>query len=141
MEEAKAAAKGAAKGTTRRSFLEGIAAGWTLFTTASVAGLLATARFLFPNDIFEPPTRFKIGKPSDFAANPDGQVDEKIKSKNAIWVIRHYKGLHILSPVRPPLGRTPNWDPAEPKFKCPGHGSGFSPTGINFEGPAPRPLE
>jgi len=27
------------------------------------------------------------------------------------------------------------------KFKCPCHGSGFFKTGINFEGPAPRPLE
>jgi cytochrome b6-f complex iron-sulfur subunit len=30
---------------------------------------------------------------------------------------------------------------AEAKFKCPCHGSGFRPSGINFEGPAPRPLE
>ena len=30
---------------------------------------------------------------------------------------------------------------SEQKFKCPCHGSGFYITGINFEGPAPRPLE
>jgi cytochrome b6-f complex iron-sulfur subunit len=30
---------------------------------------------------------------------------------------------------------------AENKFKCPCHGSGFYKTGVNFEGPAPRPLE
>ena len=30
---------------------------------------------------------------------------------------------------------------AEEKFKCPCHGSGFRSSGINFEGPAPRPLE
>ena len=36
---------------------------------------------------------------------------------------------------------TPNWLPSENKFKCPFHGSGFYKTGINFEGPAPRPLE
>ncbi|MBI2933797.1 MAG: Rieske 2Fe-2S domain-containing protein, partial [Planctomycetes bacterium] len=29
----------------------------------------------------------------------------------------------------------------ESKIKCPCHGSGFRYTGINFEGPAPRPLE
>ena len=29
----------------------------------------------------------------------------------------------------------------ERKFKCPCHGSGFRSSGINFEGPAPRPLE
>ena len=30
---------------------------------------------------------------------------------------------------------------AENKFKCPCHGSGFYRSGVNFEGPAPRPLE
>ncbi|MHC4164512.1 MAG: QcrA and Rieske domain-containing protein, partial [Planctomycetota bacterium] len=30
---------------------------------------------------------------------------------------------------------------ADAKFKCPCHGSGFYPSGVNFEGPAPRPLE
>ena len=39
------------------------------------------------------------------------------------------------------LGCTPNWLEAENKFKCPCHGSGFYMSGINFEGPAPRPLE
>ena len=39
------------------------------------------------------------------------------------------------------LGCTPNYLSAEAKFKCPCHGSGFRETGINFEGPAPRPLE
>ena len=35
----------------------------------------------------------------------------------------------------------PNWLDGEQKFKCPCHGSGFYMTGVNFEGPAPRPLE
>ena len=39
------------------------------------------------------------------------------------------------------LGCIPTWLPAESKFKCPCHGSGYYPSGINFEGPAPRPLE
>ncbi len=38
-------------------------------------------------------------------------------------------------------GCTPNYLSAENKFKCPCHGSGYRLTGINFEGPAPRPLE
>ena len=33
------------------------------------------------------------------------------------------------------------WLEAEKKFKCPCHGSGFKMSGVNFEGPAPRPLE
>ena len=39
------------------------------------------------------------------------------------------------------LGCTPSWLAAEGKFKCPCHGSGFTPDGLNIEGPAPRPLE
>ncbi|MCH7618738.1 MAG: ubiquinol-cytochrome c reductase iron-sulfur subunit, partial [Candidatus Marinimicrobia bacterium] len=50
-------------------------------------------------------------------------------------------GIYALSTVCTHLGCTPNWLSAEGKFKCPCHGSGFYNTGINFEGPAPRPLE
>ena len=39
------------------------------------------------------------------------------------------------------LGCTPDWKPAENKFKCPCHGSGYTPEGVNFEGPAPRPMD
>ncbi len=125
----------------RRSFMARIGAGWAMFTAASVTGLLATARFMFPNDLFEPPMKFMIGMPADFAATPDGAVDERFKAKNAIWVIRTYTEFYILSTTCTHLGCTPNWLPTERKFKCPCHGSGFYATGINFEGPAPRPLE
>jgi cytochrome b6-f complex iron-sulfur subunit len=27
------------------------------------------------------------------------------------------------------------------RLKCPCHGSGYDPEGINFEGPAPRPMD
>ena len=39
------------------------------------------------------------------------------------------------------LGCQVQWDDAGRTFKCPCHGSGYYKTGINFEGPAPRPLE
>ena len=39
------------------------------------------------------------------------------------------------------LGCTPNFLAAENKFKCPCHGSSYRMSGVNFEGPAPRPLE
>jgi cytochrome b6-f complex iron-sulfur subunit len=39
------------------------------------------------------------------------------------------------------LGCTPDWKPSENKFKCPCHGSGYDSEGINFEGPAPRPMD
>ena len=118
-----------------------IATGWTLFTAANVAGLLALARFFFPNDLFEPPTKFKIGVPSDYAASREGIVDERWKTTFRIWVVRTLEGFYVLNATCTHLGCTPNWLSSENKFKCPCHGSGFYRSGINFEGPAPRPLE
>ncbi|MCZ6792386.1 MAG: ubiquinol-cytochrome c reductase iron-sulfur subunit [Planctomycetota bacterium] len=126
--------------TSRRFFLEKVGTGWILFTGASVAGLAMTARFFFPNDLFEPPTKFKIGYPDEFVASSAGEVSEKYKTRG-IWVIRTLAGFDVLSPTCTHLGCTPNWLATESKFKCPCHGSGFYTSGINFEGPAPRPLE
>jgi len=124
----------------RRTFLAQVGVGWSIFAGASTAGLAMTARFMFPNDLFEPPTKFKIGFPTEYAAAADGVVSEKFKTRG-IWIVRNLEGFYILSTVCTHLGCTPNWLPAERKFKCPCHGSGFYPTGVNFEGPAPRPLE
>ena len=49
--------------------------------------------------------------------------------------------IYALSTVCTHLGCNPNWLEADKKFKCPCHGSGFRISGVNFEGPAPRPLE
>ena len=54
---------------------------------------------------------------------------------------QHASGFYVLSTVCTHLGCTPNFLSAENKFKCPCHGSGYRITGVNFEGPAPRPLE
>ncbi|MBI2824844.1 MAG: ubiquinol-cytochrome c reductase iron-sulfur subunit [Planctomycetia bacterium] len=131
----------------RRFFLGvlvGSALGVGFTTVAATTGLwtLAFARFMFPNVLTEPPSKFKIGFPSDF---PPGVVEEKYKAQFGIWpVSTEYKGLRqivALKTVCTHLGCTPNWLEAEQKFKCPCHGSGFYKDGINFEGPAPRPLE
>ncbi len=116
---------------------------WTALSATAGAALLATARFMFPNVLVEPPTRFKIGPPSDY---PLGTVSAKWKAARGIWVIHteQYKGrnlIYALASVCTHLGCTPNWLEGEQKFKCPCHGSGFYINGINFEGPAPRPLE
>ena len=55
--------------------------------------------------------------------------------------LSHASGFYVLISTCTHLGCTPNYLAAENKFKCPCHGSGFRLTGINFEGPAPRPLE
>src|ERR687896_657615 len=126
---------------TRRVWL-GMA--WGAFSAASAAALAATGRFMFPNVLNEPPQQFKVGFPADFGMG----VDERYKESNGVWIVRtsddivhRASGFYVLNTTCTHLGCTPNFLAAESKFKCPCHGSGFRPTGINFEGPAPRPLE
>jgi cytochrome b6-f complex iron-sulfur subunit len=111
---------------------------WMLYTGFLGIFGAAMGRFFFPNVLYEPPTTFKIGRPSDFL--PDS-VDTRFKSSNQIWVVRDDLGVYVLKAVCTHLGCTPSWLQAEEKYKCPCHGSGFRMNGMNFEGPAPRPLE
>jgi cytochrome b6-f complex iron-sulfur subunit len=88
--------------------------------------------------LFEPPQSFKAGFPGEYNV---GEVDTRWKDAFGVWLVRQPEGFYALIAVCTHLGCSPNWLPAENKFKCPCHGSGFYRTGINFEGPAPRPLE
>lgn len=125
-------------GLTRRSFLMSWAGlAWATFSLASGTASIMTMRFMYPNVLFEPPLSFKAGKPEDFALG----VDERFKQSKSIWIVKEQKKMYALITVCTHLGCTPNWLQNENKFKCPCHGSGFRMTGINFEGPAPRPLE
>ncbi len=137
----------AKKGTDRRFFLLAMfgswfAVAWVAFTAAMIGMTLGTLRFLFPNVLSEPPSTFRAGQASNYE---DNRVDDKFKEVGA-WVIRakDERGreiIYALSTTCTHLGCTPNWLEAEKKFKCPCHGSGFKISGVNFEGPAPRPLE
>jgi cytochrome b6-f complex iron-sulfur subunit len=118
------------------------AIGNTSLALATGLMTLGTARFMFPNILTEPPSRFKVGFPDTFAP---GQVETKFVAQYGVWVVNgEYNGqrqIYALRTVCTHLGCTPNWLEGEQKFKCPCHGSGFYKDGINFEGPAPRPLE
>ena len=122
----------------RRRFLSWFGISWVAFAAATTGALSIVLRYLFPNVLFEPPTSFKAGFPSDYEV---GVVDERWKEKYGAWIIRTAEGIYALATICTHLGCTPNWLSTENKFKCPCHGSGFYKTGINFEGPAPRPLE
>lgn len=116
---------------------------WTACSVVGGISVLGTARFMFPNVLVEPPSKFKVGPPSDYPLNT---VSNKWKDQYGIWIVHtdQYEGknlIYALQTVCTHLGCTPNWLDGEQKFKCPCHGSGFYITGINFEGPAPRPLE
>ncbi len=142
------ARRGGKRQETRRNVLltllvSPFAWAWMFLSAATAASTLALARFMMPNVLVEPPTKFKIGPPSDY---PEGTVSTKWKAARGVWIVNtdQYDGesnIVALASVCTHLGCTPNWLESEQKFKCPCHGSGFRVTGINFEGPAPRPLE
>jgi len=141
------AKKGADAEADRRGFLEMVLGSFmaTGFTALSMTGGLfglGLARFMFPNVLAEPPSRFKVGFREGF---PAGKVETKYVAQYGVWVVNSDVGglqqIYALKTVCTHLGCTPNWLEAEQKFKCPCHGSGFYKDGVNFEGPAPRPLE
>jgi cytochrome b6-f complex iron-sulfur subunit len=110
---------------------------WSAVAAFLGAWFLAFLRFFLPRTLFEPNTSFKIGYPSDFALG----VDTKFQQKYRIWVDRTPDRLFVIYARCTHLGCTPDWKPSENKFKCPCHGSGYDNEGINFEGPAPRPMD
>lgn len=143
----KPAKQAAAETEERRGFMffalgSFLALGFTSVAATVSLWTLGLARFMFPNVLIEPPSKFKVGFPADYAP---GSVEEKFKAQFGVWVCKaEYQGqmqVYALRTVCTHLGCTPNWLEAEQKFKCPCHGSGFYKDGINFEGPAPRPLE
>ncbi|MHC4732219.1 MAG: QcrA and Rieske domain-containing protein [Planctomycetota bacterium] len=119
-----------------------MAAGWGLFGWASLTSVGMLVSFLFPRAPFDPKQVFRVGYPEEY---PPDSVSEAFKKKNGVWICNEeYNGqqiLYALFTVCTHLGCTPNWLEADSKFKCPCHGSGFYASGVNFEGPAPRPLE
>ena len=133
----KPAAKPKDAGRRDLLFLSWFATAWITMSASLGLWTLGTLRFLFPNVLAEPPSNVKVGLPE---AYEEGKVVEKFKDQN-IWVVRNEGKIYALSTTCTHLGCTPNWLEGEKKFKCPCHGSGFKITGVNFEGPAPRPLE
>ncbi|MGH9900412.1 MAG: Rieske 2Fe-2S domain-containing protein, partial [Pyrinomonadaceae bacterium] len=109
---------------------------------ASIAGFLATSflmflRFFLPRSIFEPSNVVRLGTPNDYGLG----VDTKWQQQHRIWVVKTSDRLFVISAVCTHLGCTPDWKESENKFKCPCHGSGYDSEGVNFEGPAPRPMD
>jgi len=109
---------------------------------AAVAGFMGTwlvmfFRFFMARSITEPSSIFRIGFPGDYAFG----VDTKWQPQYRVWVVRNSERLFVINAVCTHLGCTPDWKASENKFKCPCHGSGYDSEGVNFEGPAPRPMD
>ena len=135
---------------SRRDFLS--LGGWGAALGAIGVWTAGFVRFMYPRVLFEPTTLFKAGKPDDYSPNT---VSEKYIPSQRVWIARQVDGsgtnwIIAVGAICTHLGCTPRWLASDNKFKCPCHGSGFrgfdfergrDVTAINFEGPAPRPLE
>ncbi|HEY8224222.1 MAG TPA: Rieske 2Fe-2S domain-containing protein [Pyrinomonadaceae bacterium] len=110
---------------------------WSSIGSFLLIDFLMFLRFFLPRSIFEPSSVFRIGVPSDYALG----VDTKWQQQYRIWVTRTSDRLFVIYARCTHLGCTPDWKASENKFKCPCHGSGYDSEGINFEGPAPRPMD
>ena len=110
---------------------------WSCIAAFLGTNFLMFLRFFFPRTLFEPKTVFAVGSESDFGLG----VDTKFQAQYRIWVVRTASRLFVIYARCTHLGCTPDWKPSENKFKCPCHGSGYDSEGINFEGPAPRPMD
>jgi cytochrome b6-f complex iron-sulfur subunit len=125
---------------SRRAFNLALAVGWGAMAAVGLTFLAMFQDFFGPKVLKEPRSLFRVGRPADFG-NPG--VYEQYKP-DEIWLVNlqpQENRLVAFSTICTHLGCIPSWLPGERKFKCPCHGSGFYMNGINFEGPAPRPLE
>jgi cytochrome b6-f complex iron-sulfur subunit len=128
---ADAAAAEKAINTSRRRIV------WACIWGYLGVNFLMFLRFFFPRALYEPNTVFTIGYPSDFNLG----IDQRFLMSNRCWVVREPDRIFVIFAKCTHLGCTPEWKPAENKFKCPCHGSGYDSEGVNFEGPAPRPMD
>ncbi|MBI4486263.1 MAG: Rieske 2Fe-2S domain-containing protein [Acidobacteria bacterium] len=117
---------------TRRHFLV------TTGTSTVVAGVIgfigATARYLFPNVLYEAPSRFAAGQPGDFPAGEATFLPDR-----RLFVFNGPEGFYAISAVCTHLGCTVRYAAGD-GFTCPCHGSRFDSNGQVVQGPAPRPL-
>jgi cytochrome b6-f complex iron-sulfur subunit len=110
---------------------------WSCIVAFLGTNFLMFLRFFFPRALFEPKTQFSVGPLTDFGVG----VDTKFQEQFRIWVVRNTSRIFVIYARCTHLGCTPDWKPSENKFKCPCHGSGYDSEGVNFEGPAPRPMD
>lgn len=118
---------------TRRRFCKATGVSACALATGG-AGVLSVD-FLRPRVLFEPPTRFIVGRPEALGI---GSVltDEQ----HHVFIERLMGGFRALSSVCTHLGCITRYRPDENIIACPCHGSRFALDGEVLEGPAPRPL-
>lgn len=118
---------------TRRAFLEAVGAG--ALTLATLGTTVTAVRYLWPEVLFEPETRFRIGRPEEIAV---GTLT--VLPQQKVYVLRTADGFVAMSAVCTHLGCLTQYEREQNRIFCPCHGSRFAPDGHVTQGPAPRPL-
>jgi len=129
---------------SRRTLLRRL--GWGAFFTTLGISFAGVLRFLFPRVLFEPPSTFKIGTLADYPAGEGDEygvvsVSEKFMEEQRVWIVRETDKIYAVFGKCTHLGCTPKWFAEDRQFKCPCHGSKYYSNGVNFAGPAPRPMD
>lgn len=105
------------------------------FAIAGVGTLFTTVRFLRPNVLFEPPTRFSVGRPEEI---PVGTL--VVLPEQKVYVGHADEGFFAMSSVCTHLGCMTRYLEAQGEIFCPCHGSRYDLTGRVTQGPAPVAL-
>lgn len=101
-----------------------------------LGSLVTLERFMRPNVLFEPPTKFRVGRPEEL---PVGKV--KFLEQQKLYVAHSDAGFYAMSAECTHLGCMTRYLEDEQKIVCPCHGSKFDTEGVVRGGPAPRPLD
>jgi len=78
---------------SRRSLISWLVVGWVSMGAATSTMSAAVVRFMFPNVLFEPNQTFKAGFPNEIRV---GDVDERFKASERVWLGRDQKGIYAL---------------------------------------------
>src|SRR5579864_9839697 len=85
---------------------------WTGIWGYLGVNFLMFLRYFFPRALFEPPTVFSIGYPSDFGLG----VDLRYLQAFRVWVVREPGRLFVIFAQCTHLGCTPDWEQAQNIF-------------------------
>ncbi len=109
--------------------------GFVFLGAALLSSSVALVRYFFPNVLYEPDRKFKMGKPDDYAIGSNYIEDKRV------FIFKKEDGIFCVSAVCSHLGCTVQWNNEDKSFLCPCHGSIFTKDGQVQKGPAPRALE
>jgi len=104
------------------------------FAAAGLGTAFTTVRYMRPNVLFEPPTRFQVGPPEEITPGTLLVLPEQ-----KLFVGRNREGFFAMSATCTHLGCMTRYM-GETGIFCPCHGSHFNLDGKVVGGPAPRPL-